>query len=827
MRLALATPWSRLFMDTIWNDVRYALRTWTRAPGFTAVAILTIALGVGANTTMFSVINATLFRPLPFPEPDRLMSLWKGEVSDPTDINITSMPVYREWVERSRTFESIALFDSAGRGYNLTGQGEPEQVSGVRVTASFFTVLGVPPMLGRTFLPKEEEPGNDREVVLSEGLWRRSFGADPRLVGKAIAIDGNAYTVVGVMPAHFQFQFWSGPRELWVPAGWTRGDREPGSNSFVAIGRLKPGVSLEMARAEMDTIGRAQARQYVEEGSGRTVRVIPLTELGVQDLRVGLYTMLAVVGLVLLIACVNVANLLLARAATRQRELAIRCAVGAGRGRIVRQLLTESVLLALAGGIAGLMIAAWGTNLLLPILPGDLRFLPLRPLDRIDIDVTVLAFTFGASALSGILFGLAPAFATFRSDLNDPLKEGARGSTSGGRSRLRYALVSSEVALTLVTLAGAAMMIVSMARLLAVDPGLDPHNVLVMDMSLPQADLYYGPPDHAGFCAALDRQAGSVPGVLSVSGIAHLPLSGGNAGRGITIEGRPDPGRDNQPGANYTVACPNILRTLGVKLLRGREFTERDAVGAPGVVLVNESMARRFWPGQDAVGKRFKIGQFDNDVPWLTIVGVYKDVRQNGLDQEARSQFMRPYNQAGWPFLSIVAKTAAAPLTFAAPLKKALSMVEPNQPVSGARTMDDVVSSSVASRRFPMLLLTGFALLALTLAAVGIAGVVGYSVVQRTQEIGVRMALGAQPRDVLRLIVGHSLSWTLAGVGAGLIAALGMLRLLRAVLFDVSPTDPFVLGGVSLLLTAVALGASYLAARRATRVDPVTALRCG
>jgi putative ABC transport system permease protein len=813
-------------MNSIWNDVRYAVRSWTRNPGFTAVAILTIALGVGANTTMFSVINATLFRPLPFPEADRLMSLWKGQINDPTDLNITSMPVYRDWVERSRSFESIALFDSAGRGYNLTGQNEPEQVSGVRVTASFFTVLGVRPMLGRTFLPKEEEPGNDREVVLSYALWRRSLGGDRSIVGRTISIDGQAYTVVGVMPESFRFQFWSGLRELWVPAGWTRGDREPGSNSFIAIGRLKPGVSLESARAEMDTIGRAQARQYVDEGSGRTVRVVPLNELGVQDLRVGLYTMLAVVGLVLLIACVNVANLLLARAATRQRELAIRCAVGAGRGRIIRQLLTESVLLALAGGIAGLMIAAWGTNLLVPILPGDLRFLPMRPLDRIDIDMTVLAFTLGASALSGILFGLAPAFAAFRSDLADPLKEGARGSTSGGRSRLRYALVSSEVALTLVTLAGAAMMIVSMARLLAVDPGLDPRNVLVMDMSLPQADLYYGPPDHAGFCAALDRQAGSVPGVLSVSGIAHLPLSGGNAGRGITIEGRPDPGRDNQAGANYTVACPNILRTLGVKLIRGREFTERDTVGAPGVVLVNESMARRFWPGEDAVGKRFKIGQFADTAPWLTVVGVYENVHQEALDQDTRPQFMRPYNQAGWPFLSIVAKTAAAPLAFSAPLKKALAIVEPNQPVSGIRTMDEVVSGSVASRRFPMLLLTGFAILALVLAAVGIAGVVGYSVVQRTQEIGVRMALGAQPRDVLRLIVGHSLSWTFAGVVVGMIAAVALLRLLRAVLYGVTPTDPFVLGSVSLLLTAVAMGASYLAALRATRVDPVTALRC-
>jgi putative ABC transport system permease protein len=535
--------------------------------------------------------------------------------------------------------------------------------------------------------------------------------------------------------------------------------------------------------------------------------------------------MLAVVGFVLLIACVNVANLTLARAAARHRELAIRRALGAGRGRIVRQMLTESVLLALVGGAGGLLLALWGTSLLPEILPRNLTLIPLRPLDRIGVDRTVLAFTVGLAGLTGILFGLAPAFASFRGDLNEPLKENARGSTQGGKNRLRYALVASEVALTLVVLAGAGLMITSVARLLGVDPGLDARNVLLMQMSLPQEDLYYGPPGNPRFCQALDEQVGAVPGVLSVSTIAHLPLGGGLAGRGLTIEGRPDPSPENQPSAAYSVACPNILRSLGIPLLGGREFTVADAVGAPAVALVNEGMARRFWPGEDAVGKRFKIGGVNSDNPWMTVVGVSRDVRHWGLDGEIRPSFLRPYSQAAWPNSTIVVKTAAEPLSLVGPVKKALGIIEPNQPVAGVRTMEAVVDASVSGRRFPMLLLSGFALLALGLAGVGIAGVVGYSVAQRTQEIGIRMALGAQGRDVLGLVVGHSLAWTAAGLAAGLAASFGLLRFLGTLLYGVRPIDPTVLSAVSLILVCVAVGASYLPARRASRVDPVAALR--
>ena len=543
------------------------------------------------------------------------------------------------------------------------------------------------------------------------------------------------------------------------------------------------------------------------------------------DLRLPLYFMLGAVGFVLLIACVNVANLTLARGAVRARELAIRSAIGASRWRVLRQLLTESVVLAIIGGACGLLLAVWGTTLILPILPGDLKSMPMRPLDQINVDTTVLAFTSIVSIVSGVLFGIAPAIAAFRSDLNTPLKDSSRGATSGGRNRVRNALVAAEVALTLVVLVAAGVMIASIARLLAVAPGLDPKNVLVMEMSQPQENLYYGPPEHLQFCQQLDQVVGSVPGVTSVSAMAHLPIGGGSAGRGIVIEGRPDPDPENRPGAGYTVACPNVLRTLGIPLRGGRDFTGKDATGTPSVALINESMAKAYWPGEDAVGKRFQIGsRVDGHGDWLTIVGVFADVRHR-LDRPMEPLFIRPFNQAGWPFLAILVKTASAPAAFVAPVKQALRVIEPNQPVSATETMDSIIGESVSSRRFPMLLLSGFALLALGLSAVGIAGVVGYSVVQRTKEIGIRVALGASPSDVLQLIVGHSLSWTLVGVAAGLIASFGLARYLTTLVYGVTPTEPVVLAAVSALLIAVAAMAAYLPARRAARVDPVSALR--
>ena len=810
-------------MHTLLTDLRFAVRIWTRTPGLAAVAVLTIALGIGANTTMFSIVNTVLLQPLSFAEPDRLMTVWKGDQDEPESLGITSLPDFRDWKAAAGSFETLALFDSAGRGYNLGGAPEPEQVLGLRVTASFFEVLGVRPLIGRTFTEAEETPGRDRVVVLSHALWTRRYGADPGILGRPIRIDGEPFAVIGVMPASFRFQFWSGPRQLWVPAGWTAGDQERTSNSFICIGRLRHGVTLAQARGEMDAIGRALASSHSETNAGGTVRVVPMQEYGMAGLRPGLLVLLAVVGFVLLIACANIANLLLARAAVRQREFAVRSALGAGRGRLVRQLLTESVLLAIVGGACGLLVAVWSASLLETMLPASLRFVPLRPFERFDLDGTVLLFAFAVSCLSGLLFGLAPAAASFRDDLTGTLKEGARG-TSAGRGRVRHALVASEIALAFVVLAGAGVMIASLARLLSVDPGLNPDNVLVLGMSVPQENLYYGPPGNPQFCESLTQHVGAVPGVVAVGAISHLPLSGGGAGRSFLIDGRGDPGPGNRPSAGYSVACPGFFEALEIPIVAGRAFDATDRLGAPAVAVINETFAERYWPGEDAVGKRFQLNTGENE-PWLTVVGVARTFRHYSLESDLNPWFWRPYQQSGWPVLSVVVRTASAPLVFEREIRRALAIVEPERPVAAVRTMEQVIGGSVSSRRFPMLVLTVFAGLALVLAAVGIAGVVGYSVVQRTQEIGLRMALGAEPRDVLRLVVGHSMRWALGGLVAGLVASLALLRVLRAMLFGVEPTDPLVLGAVSVVLLLVALGASYLPARRAMRVNPVEALR--
>jgi predicted permease len=812
------------WLDELRQNVRYALRTLRRAPGFTAVAVLTLALGIGANTVMFSIMNATMLQRLPFPEPERLVMLWQTQLADRGNFNIVSMPNYRDWVERSRSFASIGLLDSAGRGYSVSGQGDAERVPGLRVTASFFDVLGIPPMLGRTFLKEEEVVGRDRVVVLSHGLWTRRYAADAAIVGRPIQIDGKAHVVVGVMPPSFVFEYGS-RRELWVPVGWTEGDHDRTSNSFIAIARLKPAVSLEQAASEMDTLGRVLSAEHPVENPKQTVTVEPMSESGLQRKRSLLMPMLAVVGFVLLIACVNVANLLLARAASRSRELAIRATLGAGRGRIVRQLLTESVVLACAGGVGGLLIAYWGGQALLPLLPANVAASDFRPVDALAIDIRVLAFTAAIALGSGVLFGLAPAFAAFRDNLAHPLRQHSRGSTGDGKSRLRYGLVAIEVALALIVLAGAGVMLVSVTRLLGVDPGLDPRNLLVMAISPPQKELYYGPPDNAQFCDGLAREVGAIPGVLSVGAIGHLPLTGARAGRALSIDGRPDPGSDQMPSAIYSVACPGTFATLGIPVVEGREFTSRDALTAPAVVVVNRRFARETWPGEPAVGKRFKIGFLNSDNPWMTIVGVVENFRHGGLDVEQAPSFYRPYHQAAWPVMSILVKTAATPEALTKAITKAVAVVEPHQPVSGVRTMAAVVGGSVTARRFTMYLLSGFGVLALVLAAIGIAGVVGYSVVQRTPEIGVRVALGARRLDVLRLILGHSLAWAIAGVVVGVAGAIGLLRLLGTMLYGVTPYDPFVLGSVSIVLVAVVLGASYLPARRAMRIDAVTALR--
>jgi putative ABC transport system permease protein len=625
------------------------------------------------------------------------------------------------------------------------------------------------------------------------------------------------------MPREFEWQFWSGPRRLWVPVGYTKTDFGRGDNSFLSIARLKPGVSVAQAAAEMEAVGKGVQEQNPKEDANMGATVSPLGEYGMEGLRSTMMTLHAAVAFVLLIACVNVANLLLARGAGRQREFAIRIAVGAPASRIARQLLTENFMLALAGGAAGLLVAAISTSLLFYSLKLGELYLPMRPVDSISMDGRVFAFALIVSCLTGLLFGVAPAIAALRTNVNQPLKEGGRTPGAGGHNRLRQVLVASEVALALVVLSGAGLMIKSMTRLLGVDPGLNAKNVLTLGMSVPQEEIYVGPPGLPRFCQDLDEHVGAIPGVVSVGAIAHLPFEG-NAGRGFQIEGRPpaDPGK--MPGANYTVACPNYFRTMGIPILKGREFTAQDTVSAPGVIVINESMARDFWPKEDPVGRAIRLG--GSDGPRLTIVGVVRDVHFQGLDSPARRQFFRPYTQAGWPVMTVVVRSIATPMAYLTPVKRAIASVLPDRPVSGAETMEDVVHNSTGSRRLPMLLLGVFSLLALVLSAVGIVGVVGHSVAQRTHEIGIRMALGAETLDVLRLMVTSSMVWVLVGIVVGVAGSMGLTGLLTGMLYDVRPLDPMVLGGVALLLTAVALLASYLPARRAAKIDPIAALRC-
>jgi putative ABC transport system permease protein len=577
-------------MENLVQDVRYGFRSLLRNRGFLLVALLTLALGIGANTTIFSVINATLLKPLPFPDGSRLALVWETFGKGRDNWNIVSAPNFWDFQRLSHSFETMAIFDSAGRGYNLSQTGsarEAEQVSGLRVSAGFFSVLGAKPLLGRTFLPEEETLGKDREVVLSYGLWKTRYGGDPSLVGRSIRVDGAEFTVVGVMPREFQWQFWSGARQLWVPVGYTKTDFGRGNNSFIAIARLRHGVSLAKAQAEMETLGNSVAAQYPKQDANMGATVSSLEEFGIENLRSTMLTLLAAVAFVLLIACVNVANLLLARGAVRQKEFAIRLALGAPGSRIARQLLTENVLLAFAGGAAGLMLAALSTRLLFYAFKLGSLYLPLRPVDSISMDSRVFAFALLVSCLTGLLFGVAPALSALRTSLNEPLKEGGRGQSTGGRNRLRQVLVASEVALALVVLSGAGLMIKSMTRLLGVDPGLNPKNVLLMGLSVPQEEIYVGPPGLPRFCQDLTEQIGAIPGVVSVSAVAHLPFEG-NAGRSFQIEGLPpaDPGK--LPGASYSVACPNYFRTMGIPILKGREFTWQDTVNAPGAIMINE-----------------------------------------------------------------------------------------------------------------------------------------------------------------------------------------------------------------------------------------------
>jgi len=810
-------------MGALWQDIRYGLRMLLRQPGLTLIAILTLALGIGANTAIFSVVNGVLIQPLPYQDPDRLVRLseWSPRIPG---LSI-SYPDLLDWREQNQVFTQIA--GTQFNSYNLTGGDEPERLQGRAVSAEFLEVLGVRPMLGRAFLAAEDRPGGNRVCLMSYGLWQRRFGSDPHIVGKTITLNGEPYTAVGVLPRNYRF---GTPTDIFVPLG-LEGKSEvmkeranhPG---IYAIARLKPGVSFEQAEAEMKVIAKRLGEQYPKSNGDNSVTLTPLREYFVGEIRLSLLILLGAVSCVLLIACANVANLLLARAAARGREIAIRTALGASRLRVIRQLLTESVLLAILGGAAGLLLALWGVDIL---RRADLDSLPTTA--DIGLDQYVLGFTSAVSLLTGLIFGLAPALQASRLDLNESLKESGRSATGGrGRARVRHLLVISEVALSLVLLVGAGLLVRSFIRLRQTDTGFDPQNLVTMQLSLRVGQ----DEGHkvTQFFTEVGHRVKALPGVRAVAFSNGVPFLGAME-TSFAIVGRDNPDVSKRPLAVEYITSPDYLQTVGVRLVKGRFFSERDTQHSPLVAVIDEEFARSHFPNEDPVGKYLE-GSKEFKIPDAQIVGVVSHVKNYGLGAPGpvQAELYYSFNQVPDRFLpvlsdrmSLIVRTAADPMSLIPAVRREVQAVEKNQPVYHVKTMEQVIAESIGSQRFSMLLLSLFAVMALLLAAVGIYGVISYSVTQRTHEIGIRMALGAQTGDVLKLVLRQGITVALVGVAIGLVAALALTRLMSSLLFGVSATDPVTFALIALLLTGVALLASYLPARRATKVDPMVALR--
>ncbi|HZT32229.1 MAG TPA: ABC transporter permease [Bryobacteraceae bacterium] len=816
-------------MQILVQDIRYALRLLAKYPAVTAVSVMALALGIGANTAIFSIVNAALIRPLEYREPGRIVSVWDANPTVQLGIDLlpASVPNYVDWREQNHAFEEMAAMTS--EELHLTQAGEPERLVAARVTAGLFPVLGARPLLGRTFLPEEDKSGSGDVVVVGYGLWQRRWGGDAGLVGRRIMLNGVSHTVVGIMPKGFSFPkgsetpayFQFGQQtELWVPAAFSPERlRWRGSHSVAVLARLKPGVTIGQAQAEMSAIARRLEQQHPDFNKGWGVRLLSLQESIVTGVRPILLVLMAAVGFVLLIACVNVANLLLGRAVARQREVAIRLTVGASGWQLIRQMLTESLVLALAGGTAGLALGFWGVRMLEALTPSD-----LPRIHDAALDLRVAAFTFAISLATGLLFGLAPALESSRTDLCQTLKEGSRTLSGGARQGLRSLLVASEVAMSLVLLVGAGLLIQSFLKLHRIDPGFRPENVLVVELSFPDSPTYRASGRKTVFLQQLVERVGSLPGVMGAAAISELPLGGREEVEAISVEGQPRP--DSDPFiADQREITAGYFQTMAIPVLKGRAFTAQDTKESLPVAVIDDVMARRYWPNQDPIGKRFKIGSMNSKTPWLVVLGVAGSVKHSALGAEGRPEFFLPCAQREWQQMALVARSAVDPSSLAQAVKREVWKLDADQPVSRVTTMQVLVSDSVALPRFHSLLLGIFAGLALLLAGIGIYGVMSYSVTQRTHEIGVRMALGAAPGDVLRMLVGRSLALALAGTAAGLVAALALSRLLAGFLFGVTPTDAWTYAGISGLLLGVAGLASYLPARRALRVDPMIALR--
>lgn len=827
--LALGTE-RRNVMEALWHDLRYGLHVLRRNPGFTLVAVLTLALGIGANAAIFSVINGVLLRPLAFTDPDRLFMMW---TDNPTwELGFHELPPANtdlpDWRATTTSFEQIAAFQS--NLADLSNDGEPERVGGVDLSTNLLPLLGVQPLVGRQFAVEEEQPGKDRVAIISYALWQRRFGGDAEIIGRTITTNGVPRTIIGVMPDGFNFpsatempQGYNLPEraDLWTPMArdarfWARREQR----NLLLIARLKPGVTQTQAQTEMNGIAAQQAIAYPQSHGGWSVWLAPLFNQIVGKTRTPLLVLLGAVGFLLLIACANIASLLLARAAARRREMAVRAAIGAGRARLIRQLLTETLLLASLGGGLGLLLGYWGLDLLLSFIPPN-----VPRLQNITLDTNVFLFTALISILTGALFGLVPAWQASKVNLAEALKDAGR-TNSGRGLRSHSLLVTAEVALVAILLVGAVLMLQSFRRLMGVDPGFNPQGVAIFDVSLPWA-RYWDGGKRGQFFEQARLQLGSLPGVRAVGAISNLPLGGNENVTWLSIEGSEPVPRGKEPVAEDRLTTPNYFQAMGVSMISGRDFDAQDSEGKPPVVIVNEQLARQFFPDGEALGKRIKRVLDDKD--WKTIVGVVRDVRGYALEAQVRPQFYHPLAQEPWEvdaMVVVLRADASALSTLRSSIQQEFKQLDATLPIANFRTMQQLVAKAVARPRFTTLLLGLFAAAALLLTVVGLYGVVAYGVNQRTREIGIRMALGAQQANVLGLVIRQGMQPALVGLVIGIVGAVVLTRLLASQLYEVQATDPLTFGLVALGLFLIAVAACYAPARRATKIDPMVALRC-
>jgi putative ABC transport system permease protein len=820
------------------NEIKVALRGLAKSPGFTAIAIATLALAIGANSAVFSLINALLVRPLPYQQPAKLALIWEQFAAQGLDRIPVSPPEYLDLEKAFKSGSQLASFTY--QTFNLGAGDVPERISGAQVTPTLFPLLGVEPIKGRTFAREEQGQGHDDMIVISERLWKRRFNSDPSLIGKSLLLNGRNYTVIGIMPAKFEFPIplfgvqgnqFAERVDIWKPIAFTPTElKDRGNRSYGLITRLRSDVSPVKAQAELDTIIADWIRAYPDNYSGARfgARIYPLQDQVVGGMRTGLAILLGAVIFVLLIACANLATMLLARASARERELAIRIALGAGRWRLLRQMLTESVLLALAGAAGGVVLSIWGLELLKQI---GARTVPR--LAEVNVDPIVLMVIAVVAVGTGILFGLIPAFASAKPELTEALKEGGRSSTTGARrNRLRNSLVVAEIALALVLLVGAGLLLKSYARVQNIDPGFDRHNVLTAEIDLP--DTKYPPRGSSdynhgqaiiNFWNEALRRVRQLPGVEAAGGTIVLPLSGSNTDSSFAIEGRSTGAKEPTPDEELRTISPDYFRVIKTPLLRGRFFAESDNIDAPGVVIINDALAKKYWPNEDALGKRITFSDTRKPDPkWLTIVGIVRSIRHRALDVDPQSEYYLPLAQDPERTMVLTVRSTQDPRTLTSAIRREIQSIDPDQPIANVRTLEAVTADSIAPRRMSVLLLGAFAGIALLLAGVGIYGVISYLVVQRTHEIGVRMALGAQRHDVLRLVVGHALKLVGIGTAIGLVLAFLSTRTLSALLYSVGAFDATTFVFVTITLAAVALLASYIPALRATRADPMIAL---